>query len=93
MGRLGEQNGNGRDIEKGAPCQAGMLVPGEFRRQKTQALEHEPKRERGHRHRVQLVPYIGKRGSDDSGVTHAKLRVRYNVIEIQRQLTPERAFR
>jgi hypothetical protein len=69
-----------------------MLVPGEFRRQKTQALEHEPKRERGHRHRVQLVPYIGERGSDDTGVTHAKLRVRDNVIEIQHPLPPERAI-
>ena len=60
--------------------------------QETQALEQESKRERGHGHRVQLVPYIGERGGDDTRVTHAKLRVRYNIIEIQHQFTPELAF-
>jgi len=55
IGRLGEHNGNGRDLEKGAPCQAGVLSPAQFRRQETQALEHEPKRERGQQKALDLV--------------------------------------
>jgi hypothetical protein len=83
---LGEQDRNGRYVEKGASGQWPLLPAGEPRRQEARGLERQTQWERRHGDSVQFIPHDAGRGADDAGVTHPILRVWNHVVEIHDQL-------